>query len=100
MLSLSLKNYNITYNRVLSRNWDVGAGLTFMPSTQTPFASELYDFITGYDPETEEGDRNKNNPILNLSTKGYSPFVRARYFFPYKEIEEIYFLAGLNKYKD
>lgn len=95
VLSYSLKNYNITYSRILSDRWDIGAGVTVMPQTMTPFAESLYDFFTGYDPSEEEKERNLNNPILNLRTSGFTVFTRGRFFFPYKEYQYSTTISGV-----
>lgn len=83
LISLGLKNYNLSYERRLSERWTLSYFLTLMPKTQTPFVKSLNDFVMGYDQTHEDIERNRNNPILNLKTGGYRTGIQARFYFPY-----------------
>ena len=84
ILSLYLKNYNITYQRKIRDRFGATIGLTVMPKTQTPFVENFNNFIAGYNPEEGES-RTFNNPLVNMRTSGYLTFLEFRYFLPFQK---------------
>jgi hypothetical protein len=79
--AIPLKNYSLFYERQLSMHWTIGASVTLMPQTQTPFVESLNNFIMGYDQTEEEIIRGVNNPLLNMKSSGYRFAIRGRYYF-------------------
>jgi len=84
VLSLPLKNINITYQRKFTERFGGNISITMMPKTQTPFVEQINNYLAGYNPE-EDAPREFNNPLVNMKTTGFIASLELRYFFPYQK---------------
>jgi len=88
LLGLPLRNFNLEYERVLSKRWSFVLGYRFMPNGKLPLGKTVYDQLAGGDQATLDALqalRMSNTAItpqfrLYLGKKGYG---RGFYFSPF-----------------